>query len=365
MSDLDPLKFRSELADAVIRYASAILPRGIPKTARLARAFEDLLASEKESFVTEAFLEALPDFEKARSLADLVADGTLDAKWSGMRETGFPSLYERRLHRHQEAAIGKGLRGENYLVSTGTGSGKTECFLYPLVDGLLRDPNLHEPGVRAILIYPLNALATDQIQNRIAPLILQQLGDPGITFGRYTGQTRSNANRQALAAELLDNEALCQALGIRDTVPESWKLSREEMLESPPHILVTNYAMLEHILLLPRNAKLLDRSRLRLIVLDEIHTYVGAQAIEVAFLLRKLKTRLGLAQKTCNALAPAPASTSTAWICWPNSLANYSVLHSAQGKRASYAAGVKRTPSCASVRAPLYRRPIGFAPAQR
>ena len=59
MSDLDPLKFRSELADAVVRYASAALPRGVPKTARLARAFEDLLAREKESFVTETFLEAL------------------------------------------------------------------------------------------------------------------------------------------------------------------------------------------------------------------------------------------------------------------------------------------------------------------
>jgi superfamily II DNA/RNA helicase len=294
MTDLDPLKFRSELADAVVRYASAALPRGVPKTAPLARAFEELLAWEKESFVSEAFLEALPDFEKGRSLAELVANGTLNAKWNRMSETASSSLYERRLHCHQQAAIDKGLQGENYLVSTGTGSGKTECFLYPLIDRLLRDPKLHEAGVRAILIYPLNALATDQIQNRIAPLVLRQLGDPGITFGRYTGQTRSNANRQALAAELLDNEPLCQALGICDTVPGSWKLSREEMLESPPHILVTNYAMLEHILLLPRNAGLLDRSRLELIVLDEIHAYVGAQAIEVAFLLRKLKTRLGL-----------------------------------------------------------------------
>ena len=91
----------------------------------------------------------------------------------------------------------------------------------------------------------------------------------------------------------------------------SWKLSREEMLQSPPHILVTNYAMLEHILLLPRNAGLLDRSRWNLIVLDEIHTYVGAQAIEVAFLLRKLKTRLGLGPKTCNASVRARALTST------------------------------------------------------
>jgi hypothetical protein len=70
--------------------------------------------------------------------------------------------------------------------------------------------------------------------------------------------------------------------------------SREEMLKTPPHILVTNYAMLEHLLLLPRNAPLFDNARLKFVVLDEVHTYAGAQAIEVAFLIRKLKTRLGL-----------------------------------------------------------------------
>jgi hypothetical protein len=120
MSDLDPLKFRSELANAVVRYASATLPRGVPKTARLAHAFEGLLAREKESFVTEAFLEALPDFKKGRSLAELVAADTLDAKWSRMGNAEFSSVYHRPLHRHQEVAIGKGLQRENYLVSTGT-----------------------------------------------------------------------------------------------------------------------------------------------------------------------------------------------------------------------------------------------------
>ena len=69
------------------------------------------------------------------------------------------------------------------------------------------------------------------------------------------------------------------------------------MLDSPPNILVTNYAMLEHILLLPRNRPLLNDANLRWIVLDEIHTYAGAQAIEVAFLLRKLKSRLGISER--------------------------------------------------------------------
>jgi hypothetical protein len=80
----------------------------------------------------------------------------------------------------------------NYLVATGTGSGKTEAFLYPLVDKLLRSPDAKAPGVRAILVYPLNALANDQLYYRIARLLLRELGDLGITFGRFTGQIRSD-----------------------------------------------------------------------------------------------------------------------------------------------------------------------------
>ena len=82
--------------------------------------------------------------------------------------------------------------------------------------------------------------------------------------------------------------------GEDEDVPGNWLLSRAEMRATPPHILITNYAMLEHILLLPTNRQLLAGADLRWIVLDEIHTYAGAQAIEVAFLLRRLKAHLGI-----------------------------------------------------------------------
>jgi len=88
-----------------------------------------------------------------------------------------------------------------------------------------------------------------------------------------------------------------KALGNPSKMPKNWLLTREEMLANPPKILITNYAMLEHLLLLPRNAPLFAQNTLRHIVLDEIHTYVGAQATEVAYLLRKLKNRLGLDRK--------------------------------------------------------------------
>ena len=243
------------------------------------------------------FLESLPDFRKKGSIRELVDSGVLASKWRRLEKTGFKRLLSRPLHAHQERAIRQAAKSRNFIVTTGTGSGKTECFLLPIVDHLLRDPDLAEPGVRAVIVYPLNALVNDQLYFRLAPLLLRQLKDPGITFGRFTGQVRASADRGREEERLLDNGALREALGLASSasrLPRSWLLSRSEMLETPPHILITNYAMLEHLLLLPRNAPLFHNARLRFLVLDEIHTYAGAQAIEVAFLLRKLKVQLGL-----------------------------------------------------------------------
>lgn len=101
----------------------------------------------------------------------------------------------------------------------------------------------------------------------------------------------ANEKREVIKSSLENNGKLIHLL--KDGIPDNFLLTREEMLQRPPHILITNYTMLEHLLLLPRNAPLFATNHLRTIVLDEIHTYSGAQATEVAFLLRKLKNRLG------------------------------------------------------------------------
>jgi ATP-dependent helicase YprA (DUF1998 family) len=101
-------------------------------------------------------------------------------------------------------------------------------------------------------------------------------------------------------------------------VPDNWLLTRDEMLKKPPHILITNYAMLEHLLLFPKNADLFKGAKLRFIVLDEVHTYAGAQATEVAFLLRKLRQRINLnpADARCvgTSASLAPGSAAEAGI---------------------------------------------------
>ena len=295
MADLDPLELRRELRGTLERYIATSVPISTMRAPRLATAIRQALSDPNLPLVLGPFLESLPDFEKGESIGDLVDASVLTPQWRALAASGFESLLHRPLHRHQECALRLAHEQRNYVVATGTGSGKTESFLYPVIDRLLRSNDLHEPGVRAVLVYPLNALANDQLYFRIAPLLIRQLGNPGITFGRFTGQVRSTATREQEQSRLLENEALVRTLNLNNEIPATWLLSRAEMLASPPHILITNYAMLEHLLLLPRNAPLFRSARLQFLVLDEIHTYAGAQAIEVAFLIRKLKTRLRMA----------------------------------------------------------------------
>ena len=287
MTDLDPNSFRTHLNNTLARFVSTSSPINEIRAPRLAEELRKRISGL--NFVKGPYVEMLPDFEKGRSMSQLCADGVLDPHWQ-LFETNAKPVWNRPLHAHQEAAL---LRDENFLVATGTGSGKTESFLYPLINSILEQGDLERPGVRAILVYPLNALANDQLQ-RIASLLFRDLGDPGITLGRYTGQVKSRATREQEISKLRSTPSFIETFGEDADVPENWLLSRSEMRDAPPHILITNYAMLEHILLLPTNRPLLANADLQSIVLDEIHTYAGAQAIEVAFLLRRLKAHLGI-----------------------------------------------------------------------
>jgi hypothetical protein len=288
MNEANPIVLVEELKKVLSRYIATTLPisRRYPN---LAKRFREELGSQK--LVEGPYVEALPDFEKGNTLRELLQ------KNGGFLHDALESLptVDRKLHRHQQQALELAVRdNKSLLVATGTGSGKTEAFLYPIAHALLSDPEPDKPGVRALLIYPMNALANDQLYYRIAPLLGRYLGDHNITFGRYTGQIKAKVKRPEEESRLFSNQKLMHALGEPDHIPPNWLLTREEMLRNPPKVLITNYAMLEHLLLLPRNAGLFTANALRFIVLDEIHTYSGAQATEVAFLLRKLKTRLGI-----------------------------------------------------------------------
>lgn len=288
MAETNPIAFAAELRAVLARYIATTLPisRRYPK---LRTQFREVLANQQ--LLAGPFVEALPDFEKGKSVLQLLrsSGGYLDDALAKIQTAARP------LHKHQEEALRAAVVEQlSFLTATGTGSGKTETFLYPIAHALLSEKDPRRPGVRALLVYPMNALANDQLYYRIAPLFARYLLDHGVTFGRYTGQVKAGARRDEEEAKLLNNPKLMEALGGPAAIPKNWMLTRDEMLADPPKILITNYAMLEHLLLLPRNAGLFATNALRFVVLDEVHTYTGAQATEVAYLLRKLKTRLGI-----------------------------------------------------------------------
>jgi len=139
-----------------------------------------------------------------------------------------------------------------------------------------------QTGVRALLLYPMNALANDQI-NRLRGILKDY---PEITFGRYTGETEETQKKA---------EELFVKTNSKDERIPNEIISREEMRKNPPNILLTNYAMLEYLLLRPNDNVFFDGSsadNLKFIVLDEAHTYNGAKGTEISMLLQRLKQRI-------------------------------------------------------------------------
>ena len=178
-------------------------------------------------------------------------------------------------------------RPQPTLVTTGTGSGKTEAFLYPILDHCLRARRQGVGGTKALILYPMNALANDQAQ-RLARLITQRDSDGhqplgSITAALYTGEAAVSADgkRSGPTTKVTENGLITDRAIIRD---------------DPPDILLTNYKMLDQLLLRSADQKLWEKSAesLTYLVLDEFHTYDGAQGTDVAMLLR----RLGLALKS-------------------------------------------------------------------
>ncbi len=242
--------------------------------------FSDLLNDKTQPpLVRQPILEISPGFKSGKSVQDLISEGLFSSDFQSIDT----EVLERPLYVHQETALKKAIvERRNLIIATGTGSGKTETFLYPILNYLLREKErgtLNEPGVRALLLYPMNALANDQIARlrKFAKVF------PGITFGRYTGETKQT--RQ----EALENY---RSFHEGDDPLENELICRDQMQDSPPHILFTNYAMLEYLMIRPKDSALFEGNKWRFVVLDEVHTYTGALGIEIAMLLRRLKDRV-------------------------------------------------------------------------
>jgi DEAD/DEAH box helicase domain-containing protein len=178
-------------------------------------------------------------------------------------------------HRHQEQAFAR-LKSPYYqstLVATGTGSGKTECFMLPILDHCYQHES--EPGIKALLIYPMNALATDQAK-RLASLIWHNPQLKGkVTAGLFVGESEREPKVMMGEDHIITDKNILR--------------------QCPPDILLTNYKMLDYLLIRPGDQSLWagnELKTLRYLVVDEIHTFDGAQGTDLACLIRRLKARL-------------------------------------------------------------------------
>jgi len=206
----------------------------------------------------EPWLALNPAFEPGGSVSDLVDAGALHPACREIfrqRSESDDVGRELGLHRHQTDAVEIAARRESYVLTTGTGSGKSLAYMVPIVDRVLREGS--GQGVRAIVVYPMNALANSQLGELEKFLGLTA---PKVTFKRYTGQ-ESRSDRDAILA-------------------------------AKPDILLTNYMMLELMLTRPRERDELiaGAENLSFLVLDELHTYRGRQGADVAMLVRRLRS---------------------------------------------------------------------------
>src|SRR6266496_2840041 len=239
---------------------------------RFARSFTKIRATDirekvdslygRRMFWPAPLISINPHFERGESLENLVAEGVLDPQTAEVfRIDGKPIV----LHRHQSQAVAKANARQSFVVTTGTGSGKSLCFFIPVIDAILRGRLQGEPRrTQAIVVYPMNALANSQM-NELQKFLDQSGLPPEIrpTFARYTGQ------------ESDEERTLIQ--------------------ESKPDILLTNFMMLE-LLMVRQNTRdravIENAAGLQFLVLDELHTYRGRQGADVAMLVRRVRDRL-------------------------------------------------------------------------
>jgi superfamily II DNA/RNA helicase len=205
----------------------------------------------------DPWLSLNPSFASGGTVSDLVQQGLLQPVAKDIfRLPG--SGQELRLHQHQKDAVVAARTRQSYVLTTGTGSGKSLAYIVPIVDRVLasKADGTYQKGIKAIVVYPMNALANSQLGE-----LEKFLGNPRndkVTFERYTGQES----------------------------PEK----RASIIANPPDILLTNYVMLELVLTRPHERGLVRAaSGLQFLVLDELHTYRGRQGADVALLVRRLR----------------------------------------------------------------------------
>ncbi|MDQ2888808.1 MAG: DEAD/DEAH box helicase, partial [Chloroflexota bacterium] len=257
--------FRDRLIDDYASYVNSFLQIRDP-------AIHDYVQKQmaEGALWPEPLIQLNPLFEHGEFIDTLVAESVLHPECARIFRKGKSENNAQgqplRLHRHQSEAVRVAHSGASYVLTTGTGSGKSLSYILPIVDHVLRTGSGR--GIQAIVCYPMNALANSQMIELKKFLYWGYPdGTSPVTFARYTGQEKGE--------------------------------ERNAIIAQPPDILLTNYVMLELILTRAAEQKLLANTQLRFLVLDELHTYRGRQGADVALLVRRVRNRLAAGELQC------------------------------------------------------------------
>ena len=292
---INPIVFMEKVVGSFLRYQLTAYPFADEQLRQQMRELLSLDETRQSPLLKGPYVSLARSFTQGASVEDLIAEGIFHPF---MRQR-IPSEIT-HMYGHQEEAIRAIQQGKTTLVSTGTGSGKTECFLYPIVSRCLtlKDENA-APGVTAVIVYPMNALAEDQL-GRLRGL----LAGTGIPFGMYVGKTPETESgvvgiRLAAGSSRADYEAKLAEVRREkrgETVHPAEEVCSREAMRTPgrqPRVLLTNVKQLELLLTRQRDVELFTNVRLEFLVFDEAHTYTGARGAETACLIRRLRSFCG------------------------------------------------------------------------
>ena len=266
----------------------------------LARAAETIWrgSGEHGGLVSELWIQgAFPSMSSEDSLESLATEGLFPRDLCDyLDRTGkFPAtrpLFAHQADAFRHVASTQAVEKPSLVITAGTGAGKTEAFLLPILAGLWKQPRVaNEHGMRCLILYPMNALVTDQV-TRLYELLQDQ---NTISLFHFTSETPEN-DRHVKPEEMWNS---CR------------RRSRQAARASIPDIVITNYSMLEYMLCRPQDREFFGPA-LRYIVLDEAHLYTGTLAAEITLLLRRVRDRCGVSPEQLTHIATSATLGGTA-----------------------------------------------------
>lgn len=287
---INPIQFASQVNEQFLDYQLTAFPLTDPDLAVQAR--KNLHKGLGHSPVIQGpYVSLSKSFQQGDDLRELARQGKVHQALPGL--TRYPQLFA-----HQSEALRQVQAGKHCLIATGTGSGKTEAFLYPILDHCLRLRDANAPdGVVAVLVYPMNALAIDQLGR-----LRRMLVGSGISFGMYVGTTPTDDGDLERVVRLREGEGRTEF----DYHSEKYKehervivspceerLTEKDIASRPPRLLLTNINQLELLLTRGKDMGMFVDAPLRYLVFDEAHTYTGAMGAEVSCLIRRLRAFCG------------------------------------------------------------------------